>query len=140
MWPAVIIPILVSSFVGAQSCKLCHRPIYASWSETPHAHATERLSPAERTPECLRCHATGSLAEASAKASPALAGIQCEDCHGAGSNYWPAQIMMDRDKASAAGLITPGEEVCRTCHGKGIPGHRSDFTMPERDDRARAIH
>ncbi|MFQ5793347.1 MAG: multiheme c-type cytochrome [Acidobacteriota bacterium] len=120
-----------SPFVGAKRCKLCHRAIYESWEASVHRAATESLPPAKRAPACLRCHATGP---------PALPGVQCEACHGAGGNYWPAEIMMDTEKAQRAGLVKPSESVCRRCHATALPGHAASFAMPEGPERERAIH
>jgi len=117
--------------IGAERCKLCHRPITLSWETTAHRRATERLHPEERTPECLRCHSTGA---------GALSGVQCEACHGAGEFYWPAEVMMDVVKAREAGLVDPSEAVCRTCHGSGLPGHAREFTMPKGDVFTRSVH
>jgi len=118
-------------FVGAENCKLCHRATYMAWVATPHAAATRVLAPEEHLPTCLRCHATGS---------GALTGVQCEACHGAGSDYWPAEIMMDPEKARAAGLSAPNEALCRSCHGSGLSRHRSTFSMPKPEDRSRSVH
>jgi hypothetical protein len=120
-----------ASFVGAERCRLCHRDIYLSWQKTAHRGATDRLTEAERAAGCVGCHSTGPQA---------LRGVQCESCHGAGGNYWPAEIMIDPVKSREAGLIEPGETVCRTCHGGGPPGHRNDFAMPSPAERLRAVH
>ncbi len=50
------------------------------------------------------------------KTKHAAAKVECEDCHGAGSNYKTMAIMKDKAKAKAAGLITPTENDCKTCH------------------------
>lgn len=117
--------------VGAERCKLCHRAIYLSWEASAHRQASERLRPEERTPDCLRCHATGTKA---------LAGVQCEACHGAGEYYWPAEVMMDPVKAREAGLVDPTETVCRTCHGSGLPRHAPGFSMPRGEAFTRSVH
>jgi formate-dependent nitrite reductase cytochrome c552 subunit len=52
-------------------------------------------------------------------ASPhAAKGIDCETCHGPGADYWPAAVMRDRAKATAAGLVTPDLASCKKCHPK----------------------
>jgi hypothetical protein len=50
-------------------------------------------------------------------ASPHSAkGLDCEGCHGNGGDYWPASVMRDRAKATAAGLVLPDLASCRKCH------------------------
>jgi hypothetical protein len=99
-------------FIGAGKCKFCHKVEYASWNETAHAKAFEKLKPEEQTKEeCLVCHATGSSAD--------LPGVQCEACHGAGSEYKGMKTMKDRELAVSKGLApAPGEDLCMTCHGE----------------------
>ncbi len=118
-------------FVGMDRCKLCHRAIVQSWSKTAHRRASDTLGPTERSARCLECHSTGS---------GAFPGVQCEACHGAGGNYWPAEVMLDPEKAREAGLIEPKESVCRSCHGSGLPNHPSRFSMPEEAKKTEAIH
>ena len=120
-----------AGFIGAERCRLCHRLVYRAWTMTSHRRSTERLSPEERSPECLRCHATGP---------EALGGVQCEACHGAGGNFWPPEVMMDSEKAREAGLQEPDESRWRTCHGSGLPNHSSLFAMPSETDELRGIH
>lgn len=117
-------------FVGAESCKLCHRQVYQSWLGTGHAR-TDRLPP-DSDASCGSCHAT--------EAASGLVGVQCEACHGPGADYSPAEVMIDRDKAVLAGLAIPDEAVCRRCHVAGPPGHPTSFSMPEPADVASAIH
>lgn len=100
-----------ASFVGAARCKVCHKLQFDSWAATPHAKATDTARGSSRWPfgpECLRCHATNR--------DEALPGVQCEACHGPGSNYQSMQIMKDRQKALAAGLVIPTQATCDGCH------------------------
>lgn len=100
-----------ASFIGAAKCKVCHKLQYDSWAATAHAKATSTAKAASRWPfevACLACHATDR--------DETLPGVQCEACHGAGSDYWPMQIMKDRDKALAAGLVIPTQATCDGCH------------------------
>jgi nitrate/TMAO reductase-like tetraheme cytochrome c subunit len=103
------------SYVGNDKCRPCHMKdqTYPTWAETKHAKAIESLKPEERTKaECLKCHATN--------ADAATPGVGCESCHGAGSEYRNIQIMRDRAKAVAAGMIVPDEKTCLQCHS-GAP-------------------
>jgi nitrate/TMAO reductase-like tetraheme cytochrome c subunit len=97
------------TYIGVDKCKICHKVEHESWLKLPHAKAFERLKPEEQsTPECLKCHATG--------ASKALPGVQCEACHGPGSDYKSIQVMKDRAKSIAAGLVVPDRATCEGCH------------------------
>jgi hypothetical protein len=118
-------------YVGAERCRRCHRGVHDTWSRTAHERATERIGVESPDRGCLDCHATGPAS---------LRGVQCEACHGPGSRYARPQVMLDPEKAKEAGLIEPTESVCRTCHGSGLPGHASSFTMPGEADRRHAIH
>ena len=44
-------------------------------------------------------------------------GLTCEHCHGNGADYKAMPVMRDRAAAKAAGLILPGVDFCRKCHG-----------------------
>lgn len=100
-----------ADYIGAEKCKICHKVQFESWKGLGHATAFERLKPEEQAKaECLKCHATGGNA--------AMPGVQCEACHGPGSDYKAMQVMKDRDKALAAGLVVPDEATCKSCHEK----------------------
>ena len=105
-------------YVGSRACRLCHRAVYESWRTTGHA----RLLPAETGPECRDCHSTGGVEP----------GVGCEACHGPGEYYSPAEVMLDRAKASAAGLWPMNETMCRGCHDRdSLPeDHRGIELVP----------
>jgi hypothetical protein len=117
-----------ASYVGGERCKLCHRTLYESWSATSHGRSQIALAGEER---CLSCHAT------SGRALPA---VQCEACHGPGSDYLPAEIMIDPEKAAMAGLVRPSIVICERCHENEEEGHRGRLRMPERSEWPRWIH
>lgn len=99
------------TFIGAQKCKMCHKIQYDSWAQTEHAKATDDAKASTQwkfEAACLSCHATNQ--------DETLAGVQCEACHGAGSDYKSIQIMKDRQKAVAAGLLIPTQATCDGCH------------------------
>ena len=118
-----------SRFIGGERCRLCHRAIYRSWLQTPHARRSEVPS---ESAECVTCHDTASV--------PTLRAVQCEACHGAGEDYSPPEVMIDRDKAVMAGLVRPSETVCRRCHAAGAPGHAETFRMPLDSEFRAAVH
>lgn len=112
-----------NTYIGASKCKMCHKVQFASWSETPHAKALDKLKPEEQAKaECLKCHATGDSAE--------MPGVQCESCHGAGSGYKSMKIMKDTAAATAAGLVKPEEALCVSCH-EGAPHDQAEFVYAE---------
>ena len=115
-------------YIGAETCGLCHRAVYQSWLETPHASSSLDSDAEQR---CWRCHATDENR---------LERIQCESCHGAGMNYWPAEVMIDIDKASMAGLIRTAADTCASCHDSDEPEHDTDFVMPPRVEWSQWIH
>ncbi len=84
-----------ATYVGAETCKLCHPNTYMKWSTTKHAQAFIGL---EKDPkpdvifdaECVTCHTTGfeyTSGWRSAAATPHLKGNQCENCHGPASKH-----------------------------------------------------
>ena len=129
-------------YVGSKKCRICHNApskgkMHAIWSETNHAHAHQTLlSPEAReaakklgieeprkSGDCLRCHATAygfGKKKVSSKVS-IEEGVGCESCHGPGKEYSRINIMKDRQKAVAAGLIDPPKNVCTKCHSPESP-------------------
>ncbi len=99
------------TYIGAEKCKMCHKIQYTSWQTKPHAKATENAKASKDRKydaSCLKCHATNN--------DEAMAGVQCEACHGAGSDYKGIQVMKDKAKAVAAGLVIPTQGTCDGCH------------------------
>lgn len=112
-----------TTYIGAAKCKMCHKVQFASWSETGHAKALDKLKAEDQgKAECLKCHATGDSAD--------LPGVQCESCHGAGSGYKSMKIMKDAEASKAAGLLMPDEAFCRSCH-EGAPHDQAEFNYAE---------
>lgn len=119
-------------FIGAERCKLCHRDVYESWLRTPHASTgTVDL---DAGAACNACHTTD--------VGTRRRGVQCEACHGAGEDYWPAEVMIDPDKAVMAGLVQPTKVVCRRCHDTENvePDHRRDLVMPSAAEWEAWVH
>ena len=44
-------------------------------------------------------------------------GLDCEACHGNGADYKAMPVMKNPAAAKAAGLVLPGLDFCRKCHG-----------------------
>lgn len=138
----------VNKYVGVKVCAACHKGekkgnVFEIWQKSEHANAYKILlteesakiakekglkKPAHESPECLVCHVpTYNLDKA--LFTPTFDpkdGVQCETCHGAGSNYRSMQVMKDRAKAIAAGLIFRAtekeiEQFCVTCHNEKSP-------------------
>jgi nitrate/TMAO reductase-like tetraheme cytochrome c subunit len=113
-----------ADYIGASKCRMCHKAIHKSWSELKHAKAFDLLPEAERGNEvCLGCHATGKSAD--------FPGVQCEACHGPGGEYKSMKIMKDPEAAKAAGLVTPTEDTCKTCHAGAAPHELPEFVFEE---------
>jgi hypothetical protein len=129
-------------YVGAKKCKICHKEVHKSWSETKHASAFEVLSDEEKKkPECIKCHITGKMADGTV-----IEGVECEACHGPGSEYksikimnkkkWAADPETQRKMAIEAGLIyPPTEEDCTRCHRKEGNPNFKEFVFAERKDK-----
>ena len=130
------------AFVGADKCKMCHNAApkgaqYTKWSESAHAKAFAALGSEEakkvasakgiadpqKAPECLKCHVTGHGVDAARLTDKynAAQGVSCESCHGAGGDYWKMEVMKDEAKATAAGMVLPKEDTCKTCHNAESP-------------------
>jgi cytochrome c554/c'-like protein len=130
------------NFIGAGQCRLCHNAPttgtqYDRWAQSPHARAFETLGTPEakkiaaekgiadpqKAEACLKCHLTAYDAppERLKQRYAVKDGVSCESCHGPGGDYWPLNVMKDRGKATAAGLIIPNEKTCLRCHNAESP-------------------
>ncbi len=130
---------VVHKYIGTSKCKMCHNSegqgkIWDKWNTTGHSKAYQTLlneqskgiakemgiDDASKSDKCLRCHVTG-YKEPTADKYSMEEGVTCEACHGPGSDYWKMQIMKDKKKAMANGLVEPSEELCVKCHNKDSP-------------------
>jgi hypothetical protein len=142
-------------YVGVMSCaKLCHKTAsqgkqLAIWQESKHSQAYKLLlsdeakaaakkagltTAPEKSPECLKCHVTAYNAPADqlAEGFSIEDGIQCERCHGPGENYKVKEIMKEKAKAIAAGLVIGDRKLCLECHNDKSPTWKPDrFTNKE---------
>ena len=138
------------TYVGAVKCKMCHNSArkgqqFTKWSQSPHSNAfatlltprakevaaAKGISDPQKADECLRCHVTGHGAPASSLIDKYRIedGVGCESCHGPGGDYWRMNVMKDRARSTAAGLVLPTEKVCTGCHNADSPTFKPfDFT------------
>jgi hypothetical protein len=130
-------------YIGVEKCGTCHgKELYGNqvkiWRADPHAKAFQSLasdkareyakakniqgSP-QQAKECLECHVTAYGVDAALikyDLDPAD-GVQCESCHGAGADFRKREIMSDREKAKAKGLVLQTAAVCTECHNDRSP-------------------
>jgi hypothetical protein len=114
-----------ATFVGAETCKECHKKTFAFWSKTKHAQAFASLltDPKPNTAfdaECVSCHTTGfeyNSGWVSKPATPHLEGNQCENCHGPGSKHCAAPDNAEYLEAISV-TIEQAEKnrLCYHCH------------------------
>jgi hypothetical protein len=147
-------------YVGVAACKPCHQSDkqgkqFDIWKASKHAEAYKTLEspeandiakkkgltkPAAESPECLKCHVTGYAADKALFTEKFVVkdGIQCEACHGAGSDYKAMNIMKDKTKAMAAGLIAAKDDpkLCTQCHNEESPTFKA-FTYQEYWDKVK---
>ena len=133
---AIFLSATDATYVGASSCKLCHKAElqgrqFTIWEASLHSKSFASLTTpkalevaksmgASNPPEnaqCLGCHAPLSAKAPELKSE----GVTCEVCHGAGSGYRKLSIMQDKEKAAQNGLILypdPGaiQAHCMQCH------------------------
>lgn len=104
------------NYVGAPTCKLCHKATHTTWTNTAHFGALKTLQAIGmgKNASCLPCHTVGYglpngyVDEAT---TPQLAGVQCENCHGPGGNH-----VENTDDLSVRPIVTISAAVCGGCH------------------------
>jgi hypothetical protein len=104
------------------ACQSCHAEEYDVWKNSVHAGAglspqfQEQLAKAHNQGDCLKCHASGTVAgEVPAASDKVMAeGVTCEACHGEYQPGHPAETTMKLPVESAA--------TCRTCHEAAFAG------------------
>lgn len=141
-------------YVGDKQCKSCHGGIDTSvevWEKSKHAEAFATLSgdeakkhskEATKDAKCLGCHVTGYgkadgwAADMEEKKRLPREAVTCESCHGPGQKYVSIMVQAmggekyDAKAAAEAGLVTPNEKTCVTCHNKTSPGFK-EFKFAE---------
>jgi len=135
-----------ADYVGSDACQSCHTAEFATWAESPHAHAVDSLRKDDKAADadCLRCHTTGPGRPggfpdgAPVDAHADLARVGCESCHGPGGNHVA-------DGARRIGTITSLGDKCDSCVILQICGSCHDaendsdfeFSVQEHIDRQR---
>ncbi len=102
-------------YAGSATCSACHENIYATQTNTPHAHAFGLLSVQQQTNAALLPGLTVGYGLPtgfkSLTATPQLADVQCENCHGPAGNH--AASEMDPTVRPRVELAAT---VCGGCH------------------------
>ena len=102
-----------ATYVGSDTCTVCHSDAAAIHGGSRHHHAWDTLQQKgyHRDPECLLCHVTG-LGEPSGftrlQAPISLRQVGCESCHGPGSGHVAAP--------TEQALRPVTESTCVQCH------------------------
>jgi nitrate reductase cytochrome c-type subunit len=141
-------------FIGKDACGMCHKSEKQGkqldiWKASKHAQAFKVLeseeankiakekgfnTPAAKTPACLKCHVSGSNAEASILGAKFKMedGVQCETCHGAGADYKAINVMKDKVLAIKNGLKANEnmKTLCISCHNANSPTYKGSFNLP----------
>ena len=146
-------------YVGAETCGMCHKTEkqgnqYGIWQKSLHAQAYKTLqtekadkiakekgfnTPAVKTPECLKCHASGYNVDAKflGKKFKVEDGVQCETCHGPGEDYKSIKIMKDPKAAEENGLILVSDinTFCVKCHNSESPTFDKNMDLSKMWDK-----
>ena len=124
-----------NSYIGSQSCQVCHQKEFSQWSHSSHATAFNTLRSVGRDyyPECISCHVTGFGYESGYQIGNAerahLVDVGCETCHGPGRQHTYTPL-----KENIRGQVPA--KVCMACHtSEHSPGFAQlvDQVMPEVD-------
>ena len=123
------------SYVGNDSCTMCHAEAAEIWAKTKHAKAWVSLVkrgerdqwPVTQHPECVSCHVAGYGEETgfvNIEKSKHLKDVGCESCHGPGSQhiqFWKEDARRldgaEYEAAKKKGQMPKlGFGSCFTCH------------------------
>lgn len=146
-------------YVGVSTCGMCHKTEKQGnqlgiWEKSKHAQAYKTLqtaeadkiakdkgfkTPAVKTPECLKCHASGYNVDAKflGKKFKVEDGVQCETCHGPGEDYKSIKIMKDQKAAIENGLVVPSDinTFCVKCHNSESPTFDKNMDLSKMWDK-----
>lgn len=146
------------SYVGTETCGMCHKTDKQGrqldiWKKSAHSKAYTILTteaadkiakekgfktPAVKTAECLKCHASEHNVDAAllGKKFKVEDGVQCETCHGPGSDYKEIKIMKNKEESVKNGLLVyeKPEKLCVKCHNAESPAYK-EFKFEEMWDK-----
>jgi predicted CXXCH cytochrome family protein len=105
------------TYVGPETCMVCHSDKYDSWNETLHAVAWNASDHITADSECYTCHVNGTdystgkligedLYGFTATNDPQYDGVSCETCHGP----------YDGGAGPGHMSVTMSAELCGECH------------------------
>lgn len=146
-------------FLGNDTCKDCHKELFASWEKSDHAKVFDLLKPKIRAKQktevglkpdvdytddksCMDCHVSGVDHGGFSFDDPENAkwrGIGCEECHGAAENWIKLHdkvgLKKKKRKLKQAGMIKPfkGKTVCLRCHGNRNSPYKERAKNSDRD-------
>jgi nitrate/TMAO reductase-like tetraheme cytochrome c subunit len=123
-----------ATYIGTKKCKMCHTKdgTHKKWESSKHATAFKTLKSeeskklakgkaADKEANCIACHVISVD-----KKDMYEEGVGCESCHGPGSLYMKMDVMKDKAKAKAAGLVMNKDaKTCEKCHNKKSPTFKS---------------
>jgi peroxiredoxin len=120
------------AYVGAASCRDCHREEYDQWNRTKHASAFAVLLQARRSEDrtCAPCHTTGMGHKGGfgeeILTHGMMTNVQCEVCHGPGEDHLKAPPALKKETIygitdQCSFCIIQG--VCMTCHDHANDPH-----------------
>ncbi len=120
------------SFVGTETCSVCHTKATAQFKTTKHAHATRTLNHGAENytetewisrlhdPECLCCHTVGwnpkevfryESGFLNMSQTPHLIGQGCENCHGPGSHHVEMENVFKQSGKSTEEIVQARNEM-----------------------------
>jgi len=107
-----------ATYVGSQSCAVCHAGAARVWEATGHSHAFQALlgAGADADPNCIGCHTVGFGTPSGYRrefGQSWLTDVGCENCHGPGSVH-VAQHQAGKEVTSHFRKLGPGD--CQKCH------------------------
>jgi hypothetical protein len=103
-----------AAFVGNASCQECHAEAFPLWEKSKHSRGWVTLEEKGKQfhLNCVGCHVTGYEQPGGVCRLDKVAGregVGCESCHGPGSLH-------AEDPTPKNIVLSPGRELCVTCH------------------------
>ena len=122
-----------ATYVGSDTCKMCHKYPYDMWKKQGHAHAYATLEKvgSQYDPECVACHVVGLEYDGGfvgEDTTEHLKEVGCEVCHGPGSEHVGAP---EKKKT------TQPMKDCIDCH---TPEHSGGFAENEAVYLQKIVH